>query len=138
MSQEVHFQRLKCFSEEFTKQDKYDEVLAKVKACLESHKSNDKIDDETINKYFEDITTKSNSMSAYEAEIEKFLTGEAKLLLYDRYYFVDEEIWQVFEEEIYNYFKKDIEDRQSVLDRAEDYAVLKKCFESKLLAFEAS
>ncbi|MFP4006770.1 MAG: hypothetical protein ACLFV6_02015 [Spirulinaceae cyanobacterium] len=136
MSQKIHFQKLKCFSKDFTQDLEHDRILKKIKALL---KTDESISDTIVDEYFECIETEASiPILANNPEIEKFITGDSELLLHDRYYFVNKEIWKELENIIYNSFKKSISDKTEFFKIAEDYTVLKSLFESKLLAFEAS
>lgn len=137
MSQDCHFSQLKVFSEEFTKNCQYSEILEMIKKILEKETE---IDEKLVNKISETIETKILILSANEPKIEKFLTtGDSKILLHpqSRSYFVNEELWKVLEEEIFKKFK-DIKKKDDFLNLAKDYAELEQVYQRKMLIFEAS
>ncbi|WP_066374951.1 MULTISPECIES: hypothetical protein [unclassified Anabaena] len=135
MSQGVHFARLKYFSEEFTKTIKHDEVLQELKKILEKE---EKVDETLESKFIENIETKFPSLNAY-GEIEKFLGKNSKIILHpkSRFYFVNEEIWEVIQEEYFQRSKQ-IDKKKDFSEIAEDYITIKKYFDNKMLVFDAS
>jgi hypothetical protein len=140
MSQSLRFAKLKYFGEEFTKERKHDDILQELKKILE--KENAKDIDDTLNSKFTvliDIKSPDLIISANEPEIEKFLKDKSSILLHSqsRYYFVDENIWEIIKEVIFQQ-SKGIEKKEDFLKIAEDYVKLKECFDIKMLVFEAS
>jgi hypothetical protein len=135
MSQSIHFSRLKYFSEEFTKAHNYDEILQELKKILKEEK---KID-ETQEKIIEDIEIQYLTLSAYTSEIEKFLTtgSEIKLHPKSRYYFVNEKMWPVLQEEIFKQ-SQDIKNAKDFFDLVKDCTEIEGYYSKKMLVFEAS
>ncbi|MEG5170916.1 hypothetical protein [Microcoleus sp. B3-D7] len=135
MSLSIHFARLKYFSEEFTKERQYKEILQELKKIL---KEEEKIDETLEKKFLENIETQYLTLSAETPEIEKFLRTGSEIQLHpqSRYYFVTEKLWQVLDEKIY---------QQSQGIKKEEFLALKKdigeidgYYSKKMLVFEAS
>lgn len=142
MSQSLHFAKLKYFSEEFTKNRKHDDILQELKKILVLEKEKTEDTDETLNsKFTVPIVTKSPDLiiSANIPEIKKFLEAGSSIQLHpdSRYYFVNEDIWEIIKEVIFEKSKA-IETKKDFFDIAEDYVKLKECFDIKMLVFEAS
>jgi hypothetical protein len=136
MSQSIHFARLKCFSEKFTKERQHDEILQELKKKLKEEK---KIDETTDKKFIKVIETPYLRLSAETPEIEKFLTTGSEIQLHpqSRYYFVTEKLWEVLQEEIFNQSKA-IKVKDEFWDLATDITELKNYYSKKMLVFEAS
>lgn len=133
MSQSIHFARINYFSEEFTEDHQYDEILKELKKIFKEKK------EEQQEKIIVDIETEYLILSGYNPEIEKFLKGDSELLLHpeSRYYFVTEELWQVLQEEIFKQ-NKDVEKAVDFFALARDCREIEKYYNKKMLVFEVS
>ncbi|QSV69921.1 MAG: hypothetical protein HEQ20_03110 [Aphanizomenon flos-aquae KM1D3_PB] len=137
MSQSIHFARLKYFSEEFTKDSKYGDILHELKKILGKEEN---IDEETLNgKFTEEIELKCLTLNAYDEKIQEFLKTGSEIQLHprSRFYFVNEEIWKVIEEAIFRKSKQ-IEMKEDFFNLAEDYITIKGYFNKRMLIFDAS
>ena len=128
MSQSIHFARLKYFSEEFTKDSKYGDILHELKKILAKEEN---IDETLDSKFTEDIELKYLSLNAYN-KIQEFLKTRSEIQLHStsRFYFVNEEIWKVIEEEIFTESKQ-IKTKEDFFNIAEDYIIIKEFFNKK-------
>ncbi|QEI40485.1 hypothetical protein BMF77_01054 [Dolichospermum sp. UHCC 0315A] len=135
MSQSIHFARLKYFSEEFTKDRNYGDILHELKKILGKEEN---IDETLDGKFTEDIELKYPSLNAYD-KIQEFLKTGSEIQLHSRsrFYFVNEEIWKVIEEAIFRESKQ-IKMKEDFFDLAEDYITIKGYFNKKMLVFDAS
>ena len=127
MSQSIHFARLKYFSEEFTKDSKYGDILHELKKILGKEEN---IDEETLTgKFTEGIELKCLTLNAYDEKIQEFLKTGSEIQLHprSRFYFVNEEIWKVIEEEIFTESKQ-IKTKEDFFNIAEDYIIIKEFF----------
>lgn len=138
MTTSLHFARLKYFSEEFTKDKKHDDILQELKKILAKEES-ENIDETLNSKFTENIETEYVMINANIPEVHKLLIGESEILLHrkSRYYFVNETIWEVIKEAIFQQ-SREIEKKEDLSNIAEDYVELKKYFDKKMLVFEAS
>lgn len=136
MSQSIHFARLKYFSEEFTKERKYDEILQELKNIL---KEEEKIHETLNKKFIEVIETQYLTLSANIPEIEEFLTTGSEIQLHPKssYYFVTEKSWQVLQEEIFKQ-SQDIKKAKDYFYLAKDCIEIEGYYSKKMLVFEAS
>ncbi|AFY50555.1 hypothetical protein Nos7524_4818 [Nostoc sp. PCC 7524] len=135
MSQSIHFGRIKYFSEEFTKNRKYADVLQELKKILEKE---EKVDETLQDKFTEDIKLTCININAY-GEIEKLLKTGSEIQLHpkSRYYFVNETIWELIEEKIFQESKQ-VETKKDYYEIVEDYITIKDFFKKKVLVFEVS
>ncbi|MEG5061910.1 hypothetical protein QUB60_29525 [Microcoleus sp. A2-C5] len=135
MSQSIHFARLKYFSEEFTKEHQYDEILQELKKIL---KEEEKIDETIDKKFIKVIESQYLTLSANTPEIEKFLTTGSAIQLHPQssYYFVTEKLWPVLLKQIFNQPKAIKEDE--LCDLVRDLAEIENYYSKKMLVFEAS
>ncbi|MBD2303733.1 hypothetical protein [Nostoc sp. FACHB-190] len=136
MSQSIHFGRIKYFSEEFTQDNQYGEILQELKYILEKEGN---VDEMLDNKFTEGIETKTLSLNAYDDKIETFLKTGSEIQLHpeSRYYFVNEKIWEVIAEAIFQKYKQ-LETKEDFSEIAEDYVTIKEFFQKKVLVFEVS
>ena len=98
------------------------------------------IDEETLNgKFTEEIELKCLTLNAYDEKIQEFLKTGSEIQLHprSRFYFVNEEIWKVIEEDIFRKSKQ-IEMKEDFFNLAEDYITIKGYFNKKMLVFDAS
>jgi hypothetical protein len=138
MTTSLHFARLKYFSEKFTKDKKHDDILQELKKILAKEES-ENIDETLDSKFTENIETEYVMINANIPEVQKLLIGESEILLHrkSRYYFVNETIWEVIKEAIFQQ-SREIKKKEDFFNIAEDYVKLKKYFDKKMLVFEAS
>ncbi|HZH39237.1 MAG TPA: hypothetical protein VEX17_04165 [Bacillales bacterium] len=136
MSLSIHFARLKYFSEEFTKERQYKEILKEFKKIL---KEEEKIDETLDKKFLENIETQYLTLSAETPEIEKFLRTGSEIQLHpqSRYYFVTEKLWPVLQEKIFKQ-SQDIKKAKDYFELAKDYMEIEVYYSQKMLVFETS
>lgn len=143
MSLTIQCARIKCFSEEFTEQFNYMQVLDNLKKLLQGEENVDQI---LVEKFIEDIDTTSNFLllSGYDStsedskyRIDKFLETDSKVELHpkSKFYFVTEEFWGVLQEKIWKNFL-DIKEPQDKADFAEDFTKIKSFYDKKMLLVE--
>lgn len=136
MSLSIHFAKLKYFSEEFTKERQYKEILQEFKKIL---KEEEKIDETLDKKFLENIETQYLTLSAETPEIEKFLRTGSEIQLHpqSRYYFVTEKLWPVLQEKIFKQ-SQDIKKAKDYFELAKDYMEIEVYYSQKMLVFETS
>lgn len=129
----IHFARIKCFSEEFTKDLDYMEVLGHLKKMLQESEN-----DESLEKLIEDIETEYLVLSA-DNEVERFLTTGSKVQLHpkSKYYFVAEELWSALQTQIFKQ-SQEIKKESDFCQIVEDFTKIKSFYNQKILVFEAS
>lgn len=136
MSPDIHFAKLKKFTEEFTKDSQHDEILQELRKILKE----ENIDDETLNqKFIEAIEIQSLILSADTPEIKKFLTTGSEIQLHpqSRYYFVTEKLWPVLQEEIFKQ-SRNIKNAKNFFALVKDCTEIEVYYSKKMLVFEAS
>jgi hypothetical protein len=148
MSQSIHFSRIKYFSEEFTEKLNYEQVLKELKKKLQQAEEELKKREATIDQEVIEITEDIDFdwvISAGTDEIKKLLIKDPKkkldpeTLLHPelRYYFVDENLWKVLQQEIFRE-SKNIKDESKFFKFANDCVEIENNYKKKMLVFEAS